>query len=140
MERITNNKDEFMYTIITLRFMVIIALYVDELLNASPSMYTMDHENAELSTRFRMKDLEVAQLLLGLEIHRDRPKRLLCLTQSAYTKKVLERFDMRYSQPVDISKKTGVSLTAEEKVLTDILYRQAIWGLSYQSVGFCRYI
>lgn len=57
--------DECVYTRVILEFEVIIARYVDNLLIASPGMSTLKHVNAELSARFRMKDLSEAQMVLG---------------------------------------------------------------------------
>lgn len=130
-----NDADECVYTGLILGFVVIIALYVDDLLIASPSMETMDRVKAELSSRFRMKDLKEARMVLGFEIHRDRAKQLLYLTQSAYTEKVLERFGMHQSKPVDTPMESGVDLSVDEEVLTHVPYRQAIGCLMYLSVG-----
>jgi hypothetical protein len=41
-----------------------------------------------------MKDLGDASYVLGIEIHRDRSKGVLGLSQAAYIKKVLKRYNM----------------------------------------------
>ena len=43
-----------------------------------------------------MKDIGEASYVIGIEIHRDRFKKILGLFQKAYINKILERFNMRY--------------------------------------------
>ena len=45
-----------------------------------------------------MKDLGQAAYILGIKIYRDRSKRLISLSQSAYIDKVLKRFSMEDSK------------------------------------------
>ena len=47
-----------------------------------------------------MKDLGVAKKILGIEIIRDRKEGILYLTQQKYIRKVLEKFEMGSSKPV----------------------------------------
>ena len=42
-----------------------------------------------------MKDLSEASYMIGIEIHRDRSRRLLGLSQKNYIEKVLKRFNMQ---------------------------------------------
>ena len=50
-----------------------------------------------------MKDLEPAQKILGIEIFRDRDKKVLYLSQGGYIKKVLERYVMNDAKPMELS-------------------------------------
>ena len=45
-----------------------------------------------------MKDLGEAAYILGIKIYKDRSKRLIGLSQSAYIDKVLKRFSMQDSK------------------------------------------
>ena len=45
-----------------------------------------------LSCKFDMKDMGEASYVLGVEIHRDRNKRLLGLSQKTYLQSVIKRF------------------------------------------------
>jgi hypothetical protein len=45
-------------------------------------------------SKFDMKDLGKASFVLGIEIHRDRSKGVLGLSQNAYIEKVLKKFSM----------------------------------------------
>ena len=47
-----------------------------------------------LSMNFEMKDMGEASYMIGIEIFRDRSRRLLGLSQKDYIKRVLERFRM----------------------------------------------
>ena len=47
-----------------------------------------------LNGKFLMKDLGEVVYILGIKIYRDRSRRLLGLSQSAYIDKVLKRFNM----------------------------------------------
>jgi len=52
-----------------------------------------------LSSNFDMKDLRETLFNLGIEIHRDRRKGVLGLSQKAYIKKVLKKFSMHACSP-----------------------------------------
>jgi hypothetical protein len=47
-----------------------------------------------LSSHFDMKDLGEASNVLGIEIHRDRRKGILGLSQKSYIEKVLKKINM----------------------------------------------
>jgi hypothetical protein len=47
-----------------------------------------------LSTNFDMKDLGEAAYVLGIEIHRDRCRGILGLSQRTYIEKVLKKYNM----------------------------------------------
>ena len=46
-----------------------------------------------------MKDLDEASFVLGIEIHRDRSKGVLGLSQKAYIEKILKIFSMHKCSP-----------------------------------------
>jgi hypothetical protein len=52
-----------------------------------------------LSSQFDMKDLGETSYVLGIEIHRDRRKVVLGLSQKSYIKKVLKKFNMHKCNP-----------------------------------------
>ena len=59
-----------------------------------------------------MKDLSEASFVLGIEIHRDRRKGVLRLSQKAYLEKVLKKYSMQNykSSPAPIAKGTNMRL------------------------------
>jgi hypothetical protein len=86
-----------------------------------------------------MKDMGEARFVLGVEIIRDRSRKLLGLCQKAYIEKVLERFRMHYSKPVDTPVDKGLTLSLEQCPKTDdekqkmssVPYASAVGSLMY---------
>jgi len=72
----------------------ILVLYVDNILLASSDINTLLETKRFLSSNFDMKDLGEAFYVLGIEIHRDRSKGTLGLSQKAYIDRVLKRYNM----------------------------------------------
>ena len=73
---------------------IILVLYVDDILLASSDKNLLYEIKGFLSSNFNMKDLGDASYVLGIEIHRDRSKGALGLSQKAYIEKVLKRYNM----------------------------------------------
>jgi hypothetical protein len=72
---------------------IILVLYVDDILLISSDKNLLYETKEFLSSNFNM-DLCDASYVLGIEIHRDRRKGGLGLSQKAYIKKVLKRYNM----------------------------------------------
>jgi hypothetical protein len=66
-----------------------------------------------LSSNFEMKDMGEASYVLGVKIIRDRAKRLLGLSQETYIKKMLERYHMQDSKPMDTPVDKSLSLSCD---------------------------
>uniref|UniRef100_A0A3Q7J961 Reverse transcriptase Ty1/copia-type domain-containing protein n=1 Tax=Solanum lycopersicum TaxID=4081 RepID=A0A3Q7J961_SOLLC len=64
-----------------------------------------------LSAEFEMKDLGAARKILGMEIIRDRERRKFFLSQRSYIQKVLARFCMSSSKPIDTPSAANIHLT-----------------------------
>lgn len=60
---------------------IYLLLYVDDMLIAARSMDDINKLKSQLSKEFEMKDLGAAKKILGMEIHRDRKKGKLYLSQ-----------------------------------------------------------
>ena len=73
---------------------IIVVVYVDDLTIASSDMVLMRKLKKQLNDRFEMKDLGEISFLLGMEIKRDRKRRLMTISQSKYIKDVLRQFNM----------------------------------------------
>jgi len=74
---------------------IILVLYVDDILLASNSLGMIRETKEFLSKNFDMKDLGEASYVIGIEIHRDRSRKILGLSQKAYINKILERYNMK---------------------------------------------
>ena len=65
---------------------------MDDILLASSDLGLLHETKRMLSNNFDMKDLGEAYFVLGIEIHRNRSRGLLGLSQRAYVDRILERF------------------------------------------------
>ena len=73
-----------------------------------------------------MKDLREASYILGIQIHRNKSKRILGLSQSQYIDIIIKKFDMKNSKKGLIPMRHGISLfknmfqkTSEERAHMD---------------------
>jgi hypothetical protein len=73
---------------------IFLVLYVDDILLASSDVHLLLETKGFLSSHFGMKDLSEASYVLRIEIHRDRRKGVLGLSQKSYIEKVLKKFNM----------------------------------------------
>ena len=71
-----------------------LTLYVDDILLARNNMEMIQTAKKWLSSVFEMKDMGEARYVLGVEISRNRSKKLPGVSQGVYINKILERFWM----------------------------------------------
>ena len=72
---------------------------MDDILLASSDVNLLLEMKKFLSSNFDMKDLDEASFVLGIEIHRDREKGVLGLSQKAYLEKVLKKYSIQNCKP-----------------------------------------
>ena len=89
-----------------------LVLYVDDRLLIGNNKEIIQELKTRLSSNFDMKDLGVANYILGMEIKRDRAKRKLWLNQRKYVEIILQRFNMQEST-VKVLIPIGVRLSVE---------------------------
>jgi hypothetical protein len=89
-----NDENNCIYAKFRNRKFIFLILYVDDILLASSDVSLLLEIKRFLSSNFDMKDLGEASFVPGIEIHRDRRKKLLRLSQKAYLEKVLKKFSM----------------------------------------------
>ena len=112
-----NECDKCVYVKDTNNGYVIVCLYVDDMLILGSSNNIITAIKKMLCSKFDMKDLGVADVILGIKISRISGG--LALSQAHYIEKILEKFDKDESNiartPVDInlhlSKNTGQSIS-----------------------------
>ena len=116
---------------------LIIALYVDDLLISGNSKSEIAIIKKELSSRFEMKNLGPANVMLGIEIRRDRSNRKLFISQTEYTKEIHDRFGMSDSKHVTTPMDRSYSelVQQESDPAGDVPYRQVIGSLMYLMIG-----
>jgi hypothetical protein len=66
-----------------------------------------------LPSTFEMKDMGEANFVLGVKITRDRSNKLLSLSHETYFKKILERFHMYNSKPINTPMEKGCTLSLD---------------------------
>jgi hypothetical protein len=66
---------------------IFLVLYVDDILLASSDTDLLAETKRFLSSNFDMKDMGEASYVIGIEIHRDRQKRVLGLSHITYIEK-----------------------------------------------------
>ena len=92
-----------------------------------------------LNGQFSMKGIGEAAYILGIKIYRDRPNRLLALSQSTYIDKILKRFSMDNSKRGLLPVIKGIKLsvtqcpatTKEKEDMSKKPYASAIGSLMY---------
>jgi hypothetical protein len=95
-----NKEDNCIYAKFKNGKFVFLILYVDDILLASSDIDLLLETKKFLSSKFDMKDLDEASFVLRIEIHRERSKRVLGLSQKAYLEKVLKKYGMHTSKPI----------------------------------------
>ncbi|GJX21620.1 retrotransposon protein, putative, ty1-copia subclass [Tanacetum coccineum] len=88
---------------------------------------------------FSMKDLGEATFILGIEIYRDRLKRLIGLSQNAYMDKILKRYridnfkrgHIPMQERFDLNITQGASTPEEVKRMKNVPYASAVRSIMY---------
>ena len=91
--------DQCIYLKVSGSSYIFLVLYVDDILLASNDADLLVETKHMLSNHFDMKDLGDASFVLGIQILRDRIRRVLKLSQRTYIEKVLKRFNMHACSP-----------------------------------------
>ncbi|GJT41984.1 hypothetical protein Tco_0941849 [Tanacetum coccineum] len=86
-----------------------------------------------------MKDLGEAAFILGIKIYRDRPKRLIGLSQNAYMDKILKRYKIDNSkrgtipmqERLDLNKSQGAQTPKEVNRMKNVPYASAVGSIMY---------
>ncbi|KAH9689118.1 Integrase catalytic domain-containing protein [Citrus sinensis] len=121
---------------------IILLLYVDDMLVAGPNKDRVQELKAQLAKEFEMKDLGLANKILGMQIHRDRNNRNIWLSQKNYLKKILQRFNMQDCKsiytPLPINFKLSSSMChsneAERKEKSRVLYASTVGSLIFAMI------
>ena len=134
--------DQCIYLKVSGSKFIFLVLYVDDILLASNDLGLLHEIKQLLCKIFDMKDLGEASFVLGIQIHRDRSRGLLGLSQRAYIDRVLERFNMHNCKfgDVPVVKGDKFSLSQcpkndlEEESMKNIPYASVVGSLMYAQV------
>ena len=116
-----------------------LVLYVDDILLIGNDIPTLHNVKSWLGKCFSMKDLGEDAYILGIKIYKDRSKRLIGLSQSAFIHKVLKRFSMPDSKRGYLPMSHGITLSKsqcpntkdEREHMSNIPYASAIGSIMY---------
>ncbi|CAK9811716.1 Retrovirus-related Pol polyprotein from transposon TNT 1-94 [Anthophora quadrimaculata] len=118
---------------------VYLALYVDDGLVISESQCAIDEVLRYLKSMFNIT-VDLANEFIGMEITRDRPNRVIKISQSNYIDKIISKFCMDEAYPVSVPAEPGLLLSKKMNACeTDerIPYREAVGSLLF-SARVCR--
>lgn len=113
----------------------ILAVYVDDILVAAKNMRRMNEVKQAIAERFVVKDLGALKHFLGMSIIQ-KPD-AVWLGQSAYTKRVLDRYNMSEAKPAMTPVDTSVKLTKSDdndEPVNQELYQSAVGSLLFLSM------
>lgn len=138
----TNTVEDCVYHKFSGSRYIFLVLYVDDILLATNSLELMHETKVFLSKHFEMKDLGEASFVLGIQIHRDRSRGILGLSQKSYIEKVLKRFGMQNSKPIDTPVAKGDKFSLKQcpkgeleiQEMQKIPYASAVGSLMYAQV------
>lgn len=123
---------------------IVIPAWVDDLLVATNSIALREKLSKDLSAQFKMRDMGPVSHILGMEVKRDRPNKILYLSQSKYTKEIIERFPTTGSRSVTTPTDPNIHLhtdqcpepdTSESREMSKIPYLAAVGSLIYLAIG-----
>ena len=146
-----NNIDEFMkelefkqsivepciYIFGELDTKVIVGIYVDDLIIASPSLDQIQFVKNALMIKYSMKDLGELNTIIGIKVIRDRDG--ISMNQGKYIDAIVDRFNMNDAYAAYVPMLSNIKFTSYMDPLydpidlttEDIPYRQAVGALLY---------
>jgi hypothetical protein len=117
---------------------IIVLLYVDDILLFSPNKDAIRSIKAQLSAKYRMTDLGPVQQYLGIQVERNRQKRLLRIHQRPFIETILKRFQMENCKGVSTPMEANIHLTAAINTASPqekADYQRAIGSIMYVMLG-----
>nr|GEY35006.1 hypothetical protein [Tanacetum cinerariifolium] len=114
-------------------------LYVDDIIAIGNHIPSLQSVKEYLGKCFVMKDLGEATFILGIKIYRDRSRRLIGLSQSAYMDKILKRYRIDNSkrgyilmqERLDLNKTQDASTPGEVKRMQNVPYASVVGSIMY---------
>nr|GEX63116.1 hypothetical protein [Tanacetum cinerariifolium] len=136
----TQNRDEpYVYLKASGSNITFLILYVDDILIMGNNIPMLQSVKTYLRKCFAVKDLSEAAYILGIKIYKDRSRRLIGLSQSAYIEKILKRYCIENSkrgsipmqEKLKLSKSQGASTPAELKRMQNVPYASTVGSIMY---------
>jgi hypothetical protein len=121
--------------------LIYLVLYVDDMFLVGNNKEIIQDVKTQLSSKFDMKDLGVANFILSMEIKRHWKNMKLWLNKRKCVETPLHRFDMQVCKLVRVPILIGVKLyvdqcpkTHEEEYMSHVPYASAVGSLMYAMV------
>ncbi|GKB43254.1 putative polyprotein, partial [Tanacetum coccineum] len=122
--------------------LIYLFLYINDMLIAAKDIEEVNMLKILFNTKFDMKDLGLAQKILGMEIIRDRKHGKLFLSQKSYIEKIISRFGMSLAKLINTPSSANFRLSttcaphteAEIEYMSRIPYTSAAGSLIYAMV------
>jgi hypothetical protein len=122
---------------------VFLILYVDDMLLSGRHIGEVAQLQQHMLLKFAMKDLGPAHHILGMKITWNRQSRQLCLSQSDYIQRILERFNMHSARSattplpanLQLSRKDYPTPDPEGDHMKSVPYAPAVGSLMYAMVA-----
>jgi len=90
--------------------MIVVVRHVDDILTGG-TREKVDETKAHVGRRFKLKDLDPANVFIGLQITRDREKRTITLDQAHYARDILDLYGFDSSNSISIPMQPTLQLT-----------------------------
>jgi len=118
---------------------VIVIVYVDDLLIASRNSRKLKTvKDIPLCGKFKMKDLGQVTEILGMRVEREGATGSIRISQEAYTRRIIEKFNMTNVNPTSTPMEAGMKLSREDKATEEenkdmqrLPYRELVESLIY---------
>ena len=115
----------------------VLAVHVDDMAIGGDSIAEKDLAKAELASKFEITDMGPLRTIVGLEVSRDRNNGTITLSQGAYIRRVLKKFNMDNANPVTTPLDISANLTKPDPNATaanDVPYAELIGSLMYAAI------
>jgi len=105
-------------------------MWVDDLIIFRKDMTSIEDLKAQLNEEYEMKDLREVKYFLGIQVHRDRERKIIHISQSGYNRTILERYGMENSKLANtrLSSSTRLTKATVTEVLADQKEYQSMVG------------
>ena len=94
---------------------IILGIHVDDQVITGPNAMVVKTFKEDMGKKFKVKDLGPLTHILGVEVKRDRQRRLLTLGQSGFLRGVLERYGMHECNPTKLPLAPGTQFTQNDE-------------------------
>jgi len=123
--------------------LIVVLVHVDDCTIVATALPLINDFKASLSKHVEITDLGELHWLLGVEIRRERERRLLYLSQRSYLDSIIACYGFQDLKPVSIPMDPNVRLTSAQSPTTtqefarmrDVPYHEAVGSLMYAALG-----